>query len=165
MIKSGSAPISSAFADTSVINKAVALGAADFVPKSANKAALLRVIRNVLAGDAPLPDPDHPPRMVEGDELGVLTSKLSSLSRQQLRVLQMLCQGLLNKQIAHSLDIAETTVKAHVSEILRKLGVGSRTRAVIEVSRLSLSAVLALYTAEGVNGSLPACRNDSKILL
>jgi DNA-binding NarL/FixJ family response regulator len=57
----------------------------------------------------------------------------------------MLCQGLLNKQIAHELEVGETTVKAHVSEILRKLSVNSRTQAVLEVSKLDLGAVLALY--------------------
>jgi DNA-binding NarL/FixJ family response regulator len=63
-------------------------------------------------------------------------SRLSSLTPQQLRVLSMLRQGLLNKQIAHELGVGETTVKAHVSEILRKLDVASRTQAVIEVSRI-----------------------------
>jgi len=61
---------------------------------------------------------------------------LAKLTPQQLRVLQMLRQGLLNKQIAYELQVGETTVKAHVSEILRKLNVYSRTQAVIEVSKL-----------------------------
>jgi DNA-binding NarL/FixJ family response regulator len=54
----------------------------------------------------------------------------------------MLRQGLLNKQISHELDVGETTVKAHVSEILRKLNVASRTQAVIEVSKIDFDAVL-----------------------
>ena len=65
-----------------------------------------------------------------------MIERLSSLTAQQLRVLQMLRGGLLNKQIAYELDVGETTVKAHVSEILRKLKVVSRTQAVIEVSKL-----------------------------
>ena len=65
-----------------------------------------------------------------------LVSRLSRLTPQQLRVLRMLRQGLLNKQIAYELQVGETTVKAHVSEILRKLNVYSRTQAVIEVSKL-----------------------------
>jgi DNA-binding NarL/FixJ family response regulator len=65
-----------------------------------------------------------------------LVSRLSKLTPQQLRVLRMLQQGLLNKQIAYELQVGETTVKAHVSEILRKLNVYSRTQAVIEVSKL-----------------------------
>jgi DNA-binding NarL/FixJ family response regulator len=73
------------------------------------------------------------------------------LTHQQLRVLQMLCQGLLNKQIAHELDVGEATVKAHISEILRKLHVCSRTQAVLEVSKLDFGAVLELYM--GNNGA------------
>jgi DNA-binding NarL/FixJ family response regulator len=65
--------------------------------------------------------------------------RLASLTPQQLRVLQMLRQGLLNKQIAYELQVGETTVKAHVSEILRKLNVYSRTQAVIEVGKLDSS--------------------------
>jgi DNA-binding NarL/FixJ family response regulator len=63
-------------------------------------------------------------------------ARLALLTPQQLRVLQMLTQGLLNKQIAFELKVGETTIKAHVSEILRKLNVYSRTQAVIEISKL-----------------------------
>ena len=65
-----------------------------------------------------------------------MVRRLATLTPQQLRVLQMLRQGMLNKQIAYELQVGETTVKAHVSEILRKLNVYSRTQAVIEVSKL-----------------------------
>jgi DNA-binding NarL/FixJ family response regulator len=65
-----------------------------------------------------------------------MVQRLSRLTPQQLKVLQMLRQGLLNKQIAFELQVGETTVKAHVSEILRKLNVYSRTQAVIEVAKL-----------------------------
>ena len=82
------------------------------------------------------------------------TRRLRSLTRQQLRILQMLCQGLLNKQIAFELDIGETTVKAHISEIFRKLSVCSRTQAVAEVSKLELGAVLALYGADDTGCSV-----------
>jgi DNA-binding NarL/FixJ family response regulator len=64
------------------------------------------------------------------------------LTPKQLRVLHMLRQGLLNKQIAHELQIEETTVKAHVSEILRKLNVSSRTQAVIEAQKIDFESVL-----------------------
>jgi len=59
-----------------------------------------------------------------------------------LRVLGMIRQGLLNKQIAYELDVGETTVKAHVSEILRKLNVASRTQAVIETTGLDFESIL-----------------------
>ncbi|MEW5962999.1 MAG: response regulator transcription factor [Pseudomonadota bacterium] len=138
----------SAFADHGVVHKAVVCGAAGFIPKSAGKETLLRAIREVLAGDVALPADYVPPTSAACKDLATLTSRLRSLTRQQLRVLHMLCQGLLNKQIAHQLEVGETTVKAHVSEILRKLSVNSRTQAVLEVSKLDLGAVLALYGGE-----------------
>ena len=65
-----------------------------------------------------------------------MISRVATLTPQQLKVLGMICDGLLNKQIAYELQVGETTVKAHVSEILRKLNVHSRTQAVIEMSKL-----------------------------
>ena len=72
-----------------------------------------------------------------------MARRFGSLTPQQQRVLHMLRQGLLNKQIAHELDVGETTVKAHVSEILRKLHVASRTQAVIEMSKIDFESLLS----------------------
>ncbi len=143
--------IISAFADQDVVHKAIVCGAAGFIPKSARKESFLQAIQSVLAGETVLPSDCLPPDFVAKIELDALTAKLQSLTHQQLRVLQMLCQGLLNKQIAHELDVGEATVKAHISEILRKLHVCSRTQAVLEVSKLDFGAVLALYM--GHNGA------------
>jgi DNA-binding NarL/FixJ family response regulator len=66
-----------------------------------------------------------------------LVARLSTLTPQQVRVLMMLGEGLLNKQIAFKLNVSEATVKAHVSAILQKLGVDSRTQAVIAINRIS----------------------------
>lgn len=66
-----------------------------------------------------------------------LAARMASLSAQQLRILAMIVEGKLNKQIAGELDIAEQTVKGHVSTILRKLGVVSRTQAAVLAERLS----------------------------
>jgi len=62
---------------------------------------------------------------------------VADLTPQQFRVLGMLCAGLLNKQIAYDLDVSEATVKAHVTAILRKLGVTTRTQAVLAAGRLA----------------------------
>ena len=67
-----------------------------------------------------------------------LSQRLSSLTAQQTRILELLCEGRLNKQIAHELSIAETTVKAHVTAILRKLKVHSRTQAVLIANKARL---------------------------
>ena len=70
-----------------------------------------------------------------------MVERLKTLTPKQLSVLRMLRQGLLNKQIAHELQIEETTVKAHVSEILRKLNVTSRTQAVIEAQKIDFETI------------------------
>ena len=69
-------------------------------------------------------------------ETADLMGRLSTLTPQQVRVLMMLSEGLLNKQIAYNLTVSEATVKAHVSAILQKLGVESRTQAVIAAAKI-----------------------------
>jgi DNA-binding NarL/FixJ family response regulator len=70
------------------------------------------------------------------DDQAELIGRLATLTPQQIRVLMMLSDGLMNKQIAYELSISEATVKAHVSSILQKLGVDSRTQAVIAAARI-----------------------------
>jgi DNA-binding NarL/FixJ family response regulator len=125
----------SATEDHSVMRRCIEVGAAGFIPKSAELDKMHEAIRMVLAGEIWTPDDlelDNPPdpSVVE------MMRRLSSLTPQQLRVLMMLSQGLLNKQIAYELKVSEATVKAHVSAILQKLGVDSRTQAVIAVSKI-----------------------------
>lgn len=120
-----------------IISEALSYGAAGFIPKSARKGVLADAIRAVMDGAVYTPEnyaPAAPDR--ESADRADMVQRLAKLTPQQLRVLQMLRQGLLNKQIAYELQVGETTVKAHVSEILRKLNVYSRTQAVIEVSKL-----------------------------
>ncbi|MBS3647511.1 response regulator transcription factor [Pseudaminobacter sp. 19-2017] len=127
----------SAHEEPKIISEALSYGAAGFIPKSARKDALAAAIRSVMEGAIYVPEnySGRPPEG-EGADRAEMVRRLSTLTPQQLRVLQMLRQGLLNKQIAYELQVGETTVKAHVSEILRKLNVYSRTQAVIEVSKL-----------------------------
>ena len=129
--------IVSALDDPRVVREALSYGISGFVSKSAKKAEIVRAVATVLAGGVHVPEGHQrnpPPPATHGTS--DLVTRLSTLTPQQMRVLQMLRQGMLNKQIAHELDVGETTVKAHVSEILRKLDVVSRTQAVIEVSRI-----------------------------
>src|SRR5690606_38791149 len=120
-----------------IIAEAQSYGAAGFIPKSVRKADLADAIRAVMEGAIHVPDNYRPqPADPESADRAELVRRLGRLTPQQLRVLQMLRQGMLNKQIAYELQVGETTVKAHVSEILRKLNVYSRTQAVIEVSKL-----------------------------
>lgn len=123
--------------DPPIIAQVLAYGAAGFIPKSSKKTTLADAIQQVMNGAVYVPETyaDGSEDPID-DDTRKMIERLSSLTPQQIRVLQMICNGLLNKQIAYELSVGETTVKAHVSEILRKLSVSSRTQAVIEVNRL-----------------------------
>jgi DNA-binding NarL/FixJ family response regulator len=129
--------IVSGYEEPKIISEALSYGAAGFIPKSARKSDLANAIRSVMEGAIYVPETyEGQPPDADSTDRAEMVQRLSTLTPQQLRVLQMLRQGLLNKQIAYELQVGETTVKAHVSEILRKLNVYSRTQAVIEVSKL-----------------------------
>ena len=115
-------------------------GAAAYVPKSLDVEIDARGDPQG-AGRRPV-DPARPrPRRARRQrEASALVRRLSSLTPQQVRVLMMLSQGLLNKQIAYELSVSEATVKAHVSAILQKLGVESRTQAVILAAKIETHA-------------------------
>lgn len=120
-----------------IISEALSYGAAGFIPKSVSKDDIASAIAVVLDGSVFVPETYVPPTPGNDSvDRAALLERMAKLTPQQLRVLQMLRQGMLNKQIAFELQVGETTVKAHVSEILRKLNVYSRTQAVIEVSKL-----------------------------
>lgn len=126
----------SALDDPAVIRRSISMGASGYVPKSSGTEMIRAAISDVLGGGIYVPegvDADSP-----GDpEEEELLNRFHSLTPQQTRVLGMLAEGLLNKQIAYELDVSEATIKAHVSAILLKLGVDSRTQAVILLSRLT----------------------------
>ena len=123
----------SAADDTAVIRRAMSFGAAGFLSKSAPLDAIGQAIRNVLAGDTVFPDNTE-----ENQDDNALAAKLESLTPQQFRVLMMLADGLLNKQIAYELKVSEATVKAHMTAIMRKLGIFSRTQAALIAQQLDV---------------------------
>lgn len=133
--------IVSALEDPRIIHEAMTCGAAGYISKAIRKPELAEAIQDVMNGLVYLPKGYEPPSSAANPAEDELLQRLTTLTPQQLRVLQMLRQGLLNKQIAHELGVGETTVKAHVSEILRKLSVSSRTQAVIEVSKIDFDAL------------------------
>ena len=127
--------IVSANEDPVVIRRAVEFGASGFIPKSLDTQRIGEAIQAVLAGDAWTP-PDVDLSAGEDRETADVVRRLATLTPQQVRVLMMLSEGLLNKQIAYELSVSEATVKAHVSAILQKLAVDSRTQAVIAATRI-----------------------------
>ncbi len=126
--------IISAVEEPEIIRSAIDLGAAGYLRKSVGPVEIRRAIETVLAGEMFVPDDVQPGRL--DSEQSELMQRLATLTPQQVRVLMMLSDGLMNKQIAYGLSISEATVKAHVSAILQKLGVDSRTQAVIAASRI-----------------------------
>ncbi|MEH6625183.1 MAG: response regulator transcription factor [Motiliproteus sp.] len=123
-----------------VMKRAIEYGASGFIPKSAPLDVISAAIISVLEGEVWLPQEVADSGDDVTDEDAEFAAKVASLTPQQFRVLMMLTEGLLNKQIAYELSVSEATIKAHVTAILRKLGVHSRTQAVIEASRLGVEA-------------------------
>ena len=136
--------IISAVDDGAVVRRAFELGAAGYLHKSVGPQEIRRAIETVLAGDVFVPEGAD---LAVKDEHSALMQRLASLTPQQVRVLMMLSDGLMNKQIAYELSISEATVKAHVSAILQKLDVDSRTQAVIAASRIEDGQFEALLSA------------------
>ncbi|MCF9033605.1 response regulator [Acinetobacter nectaris] len=131
----------SAHEETSVIRRAITHGAMGYIPKSANPDNISDAITQVLEGDIWLPaniSAHHINDACSSDET-VLAERIQSLTPQQFRVLMMVAEGLLNKQIAYDLDVSEATIKAHVTAIFRKLNVQNRTQAVLAISALNIS--------------------------
>ena len=122
--------------DPAVIRRCIEFGAAGYLPKSLGIDAMGAALRRVLDGDTWTP-PDVDLSAPGDRETAELVKRLGRLTPQQVRVLMMLSGGLLNKQIAYELSVSEATVKAHVSAILQKLGVESRTQAVIAAAKIA----------------------------
>lgn len=121
--------------EPAVIRRCADFGASGFIPKSLQVKEMRDAIEQVLAGSTWFP-PDVDLDSSDESELADIAHRLATLTPQQVRVLMMLGEGLLNKQIAYELDVSEATIKAHVSAILQKLNVDSRTQAVIMVNRI-----------------------------
>jgi DNA-binding NarL/FixJ family response regulator len=120
--------------DPAVIRRCMEFGASGFIPKTLGIEALRAAVARVLQGEVWTPPDVDLTRQSEAESAAI--ARLATLTPQQVRVLMMLSGGLLNKQIAYELGVSEATVKAHVSAILQKLGVESRTQAVIAAGKI-----------------------------
>ena len=120
-----------------VMRRALDHGALGFIPKSADSETIATAVETVLDGERWAPATAAAAPAMDRDEQAV-AQRLRELTPQQFRVLQMLGEGRLNKQIAWDLGVSEATIKAHVTAVLRKLGVNNRTQAVLMAGRLAV---------------------------
>jgi len=125
----------SAQEDAAVVVRAREFGASGFIPKSSSLPSIQQGVNAVLAGDTWWPEQSQAAASLSA-EAKAASAGLASLTPQQFRVLTMVCDGLLNKQIAYQLGVSEATVKAHVTAMFRKLGVRTRTQAALLLQQL-----------------------------
>lgn len=151
--------IVSAHQERQLVLDAITQGAVGYIPKSTPGEQLLSALEQILQGQLYLPADimRRPPAQRAPAAASVSSStapqdverpgRLPRLTDKQLDVLSCMSQGMSNKQIARELTIAETTVKTHVSAILRKLGASSRVHAIVLASEEDLSSHIAQRTA------------------
>ena len=130
----------SSISDNSAISATLAAGASGFIPKHSSRSVFHVALKTVAEGGVFAPDSFVSPDPSKDGHIAV--SRLASLTPQQGKILELICDGKLNKQIAFDLSIAETTVKAHITAIMRKLGVHSRTQAVLVAQEARFQSIL-----------------------
>ena len=130
----------SSVTDNRIIRSCMNSGAKGFVPKHSDKETFEAAFNLVIAGGQFLPENYVEP--AASSKIDDVAERLRSLTNKQSLILELICEGRMNKQIAFELSIAETTVKAHVTAIMRKLGVQSRTQAVLIAQQAGLSKPL-----------------------
>ncbi len=128
----------SAHEESVIMRRAIAHGASGYIPKSVAVDVIVGAVLSVLDGDVWLPDcaGSVETRLAPGE--ADIAARVAELTPQQFRVLSMIAEGLLNKQIAYELNVSEATVKAHMTAIMRKLGVGNRTQVALMANHLAV---------------------------
>jgi len=122
----------SSSADADTVDRALALGAAGFIPKSSSRSDIAQAVKAVLDGEIWAPSASRSPDVSEE------IRSIAALTSSQLRILMGLQKGLRNKEIAYDMGITEKTVRAYMTSMFRKLGVNSRTQAVLSVQGLKV---------------------------
>ncbi len=132
----------SSLTDDRLIASALRAGAAGFVPKHSRREVFVEALGRIRGGGTYTPEGYYAPEAGAELDADTVVERMRSLTPQQGRILELVCEGKLNKQIAWELEIAETTVKAHLTAILRKLHVHSRTQAVLLAQNARFGAIL-----------------------
>ena len=145
--------------EPALVREAISLGIVGYIPKSTSRKELAFAIGEVLNGSIYVPKNFQESGQAgsSGSDTQDIIKRLRDLTPQQLLVLDLVREGLQNKQIAYELKLAETTVKAHVSEILRKLHVYTRTKAVVEIAKIDFASI-----ARPGSGSSKTASNGAK---
>lgn len=134
----------SAHEEPRIVREALQLGASGYVPKSSGKSVYMEAIREIGSGGVFVPDilsPSAERRVESRQPASSATDRIATLTPAQMNVLTLIKRGKINKQIAYELGIGDSMVKAHVSEIMRKLGVSNRTQVAICASSLDFDRV------------------------
>jgi DNA-binding NarL/FixJ family response regulator len=131
--KGAAVAVISALNSPDIVLQAKSSGAQGYIYKSQKREVIISQISQLLAGETVFPPVDDIALRVSPENI---VERLRQLTPQQLKVLQRVCEAKLNKQIAFELGVTETTVKAHITLIFKKLGVHSRTQAVLQLQRL-----------------------------
>jgi DNA-binding NarL/FixJ family response regulator len=134
--------------DKPTIREALALGAVGYLSKSTSVTELSAAIARILSGSVSAPKGFASAGAREQNEAAIL-ERIKKLTPQQVRVLYLIRNGLQNREIAAELKLAESTVKAHVTEILRKLGFFSRNKAIVEIGKIALPLTTPCQCARG----------------
>lgn len=132
----------SSYQDSRIITSVMQAGAAGFIPKHSAREVFVQAFSRIWAGETFTPDSYVAPKARTESPRPDPAARLGDLTAQQARILDLVCEGKPNKQIAYELSIAETTVKAHITAILRKLGAQSRTQAVLVANKASFASIL-----------------------
>ncbi|MCC2616358.1 response regulator transcription factor [Aestuariibacter halophilus] len=124
--------------DKGIVSKVINAGALGFIPKTTAAGEVAEAVNTIIDGDIWVPKALQEGVQAVDDGFSELAEKVASLTPAQYKVLCYLRDGLLNKQIGFELDIAEATVKAHITAVFKKLGINNRTQAVLIASQLQL---------------------------
>ena len=130
----------SAITTEGVVQSVISAGAAGFIPKETGRQVFQEAMTDIWNGKTYVP-PGYvmPARAKENDRsVETISRKIAHLSQQQTRILSLICEGMPNKLIAYEMQLAEATVKAHITALLRRLGVHNRTQAAMLVREVSI---------------------------
>jgi DNA-binding NarL/FixJ family response regulator len=138
--------IVSSLYDENIIRVAFSFGVSGFIPKSTLREDLIGAIKKIVDGEIYVPPPLSDPVTPAAESATATAAKLMTLTKRQLKILELIRLGMSNREIGETLGISETTVKVHVSEVLHKLGVLTRTQATILAKQCDFDALIQQRT-------------------